>query len=195
MGNVLIVFDPAYFMDLEGVTDPTDRDIIRKELFHNIEWAQMDLGVLTEETAAVTVLKRVPEHLREPVLHLLNHWWEQRSCIPGMEALLRELKDQGYHLFLLSNASVSQHLYWPRFPISALFDGKLISCDIHAVKPDPVIYQRFTDTFKLLPEECLFVDDLPANVAGAVSCGWQGIVFQGDVPDLRKRMKTAGINL
>ncbi len=193
MGNVLIVFDPQYFMDVAGITDEEDRRIVNRELFHNVEWAQMDLGVLTEETAREPVLKRVPERLKEPVTYLLNHWWEKRACIPGMEKLLAELKAAGYGIYLLSNASTAQHQYWPKFDMSRLFDGKLISCDLGIVKPNPEIYRIFTDRFQLKPDECLFVDDLTANVAAAISCGWKGIVFQGDADDLKERMLREGI--
>ena len=193
MGNVLIVFDPQYFMDVAGITDEEDRSIINRELFHNVEWAQMDLGVLTEETAREPVLKRVPERLKEPVTYLLNHWWEKRACVPGMEKLLAELKAAGYRIYLLSNASKAQHQYWPTFDMSRLFDGKLISCDLGIVKPNPEIYRIFTDRFQLKPDECLFVDDLTANVAAAISCGWKGIVFQGNADDLKERMLREGI--
>lgn len=195
MGNVLIVFDPQYFMDLEGITDPADRELVNRELFHNIEWAQMDLGILTEDSAEPLVLKRIPDHLKEKVKHLLHGWWEKRSCIDGMEELLKDLKNAGYRLFLLSNASVYQHVYWPRFEMSKLIEGKLISCDIGIVKPNPEIYRCFTDRFELKPEECLFVDDLPANVAAAIGCGWKGIVFQGSAEDLRYRLRLQEIRI
>ena len=195
MGNVLVVFDPQYFMDVEGISDPEDRQLVYRELFHNIEWAQMDLGVLTEETAEPLVMKRIPERLRKPVSHLLCHWWEKRTCVEGMEELLRKLKAAGYRIYLLSNASVAQHEYWPRFEISKLFDGKMISCDLGIIKPHPEIYRTFTEQFGLKPEECLFVDDLPANVAAAVGCGWQGIVFQGSAADLACRMQQYGIEI
>jgi putative hydrolase of the HAD superfamily len=110
-----------------------------------------------------------------------------------MESLLLKLKASGYRLYLLSNASISQHQYWPDFAISRLFDGKLISCDIGIIKPNPAIYQTFTEQFGLKPEECLFIDDLPANVAAAVQCGWKGIVFQGDAEELIKKMALYGI--
>jgi len=115
--------------------------------------------------------------------------------VPGMEEVLSELKGEGYGIYLLSNASVSQHLYWPGFAMSKLFDGKLISCDVKIVKPDPGIYRLFTERFRLKPEECLFVDDLPANVAGAVSCGWQGIVFHGSAGELRTKMREMGVRI
>lgn len=193
MGNVLVVFDPQYFMDLEGINDKDDRLLVYREVFHSIEWAQMDLGVLTEETAEPLILERIPERLRDSVKNLLSHWWEKRTCVPGMEELLRRLKDAGYRLYLLSNASILQHQYWPTFPVSRLFDGKLISCDYGIIKPNPEIYQLFIRKFGLNEKETLFVDDLPANVAAAVQCGWQGIVFQGEANELARKMELYGI--
>ena len=193
MGNVLIVFDPEHFMDVEGIADPEDRKLILRELFQSTEWAQMDLGVLTEDSAAPMILERIPGHLSEAADHLLHCWWESRACVPGMEELVRTLKESGYRIYLLSNASVSQHVYWPKFPISGLFDGKLISCDYGIVKPNPEIYRLFTRQFGLVPSECLFIDDLPANVAAAVQCGWTGIVFHGDAEELKKKLTKKGI--
>ena len=193
MGNVLIRFDPERFMDCAGIEENKDRDLIRRELFMSTEWAQMDLGILSEATAESLILPRFPERLRETVSALLFHWADQRETIPGMEELLKKLKNAGYSLYLLSNASVMQHDYWPRFPMSMLFDGKLISCDVHCVKPDPAIYRLFTDRFSLQPEECVFVDDSTANVAAAVHSGWQGIVFHGSASELEERMREKGI--
>ena len=195
MGRVLICFDPDRFMDIAGITDEADRRLIRKELFGSVEWAQMDLGVLTEESAEPLILARFPEWLKADVSRLLFHWADARETIPGMEALLKKLKDAGYRLYLLSNASVMQHRYWPAFEISRLFDGKLISCDVGTVKPNPRIYQLFTERFSLLPEETFFIDDLPANVAAAIGCGWSGCVFYGDARELEEKLIQAGINV
>ena len=193
MGNVLIRFSPADFIAREGITDPTDRQLILNELFQSVEWAQMDSGVLTEETAAPSILARFPDRLQEPVRRLLFSWAWPPDPIPGMEDLVRRLKQAGYGIFLLSNASKAQHRYWPLVPVSGLFDGKLVSCDVKAVKPMWEIYRAFTDRFALDPEECLFIDDAPANVAGAVACGWKGIVFHGDAGELRKKMRELGV--
>ena len=67
MGNVMIRFDPGYFITREGITDPADRKLVMNELFRSVEWAQMDSGVLTEETAEPLVLSRVPDRLKEHV--------------------------------------------------------------------------------------------------------------------------------
>ena len=195
MGNVLIRFDSERFMDIAGITESRDRDLIRRELFRSVEWARMDLGTLTEETAEPLILPRFPERLRKSVSQLLFHWADDRETVPGMEELLKKLKNAGYALYLLSNASVMQHVYWPRFSMSTLFQGKLISCDVGVVKPDPAIYRCFTERFGLRPDECLFIDDLPINVATAIQCGWSGIVFHGDAEEIEKKLISSGVCL
>lgn len=194
MGNVLIRFESSRFMDRAGITDPGDRRLIMNELFRSVEWAQMDEGRLTEDTAAPSILARFPERLRPTVKELLFSWAYPCEEIPGMAELAAGLKEKGYHLYLLSNASRAQHAYWPTIPVSGLIEGKLISCDVHRVKPCPEIYRLFTERFSLRPEECVFIDDAPANVAGAVACGWQGIVFHGDAEELKAKLLSIGVS-
>ena len=195
MGNVLIRFDPPYFLDKAGITDPDDRELILRELFLSVEWAQMDAGTLTEETAEPLILARIPERLRSSVSDLLFHWADRRNEIPGMKELVLRLKEAGYAIYLLSNASKAQHRYWPGYEVSRYIDGKLISCDVKVVKPCHRIYELFTEQLSLKPEECLFIDDAPANVAGAIACGWQGIVFHGSAEELEKKLRFSGINI
>ena len=195
MGNVLVKFDPAYFMLREGITDPRDREIVGREIFQSVEWAQMDLGVLTEDTAEPLMLERVPERLREQARNLLHNWATPREMVPGMEELAGRLKRNGYRLYLLSNASVSQPGYWDPLPISRLFDGTMISAFVKTVKPNPVIYRLFTEEFALKENECVFIDDAPSNVAAAVACGWQGIVFHGDAAETERKLRAMGVKL
>lgn len=195
MGNVIIKFDPPYFLDRAGVNDPEDRKLIMNELFRSVEWAQMDAGTLTEETAEPLILQRFPDRLKDTVRDLLYSWAYPRDMIPGMEDLIRRLKKSGYGIYLLSNASKAQHEYWPKYPVSELFDGKLISCDVRVIKPCHKIYQLFTQRFSLQPEGCLFIDDSAANVAGAIACGWQGIVFHGSAEELEKKLRWSGISI
>ena len=195
MGNVVIRFDPQYFIERAAIKDLEDRRLIMNELFLSVEWAQMDAGTLNEQTAEPLIIQRFPDRLKETVRTLLYTWAYPRDMIPGMENLIRRLKDAGYGIYLLSNASTAQHDYWPRYPVSNLFDGKLISCDVKTVKPCHRIYQLFTEKFSLIPEECIFIDDAPANVAGAVACGWRGIVFHGSAAELENKLRVSGINI
>ena len=193
MGGVLIEFNPDMFLDREGITDPEDRKIIRRELFQSVEWAMMDLGELCEETAEPRVLARVPERLHGAVSHLLKHWADERKMIPGMEELTARLKEAGYGIYLLSNASLDQPNYWKKLPVSRYFDGTLVSAYVKTVKPMREIYQMFTEKFRLVPEECVFIDDMIMNVACAVMNGWEGIVFHGDAGELGEKLKKLGV--
>lgn len=188
MGNVLVKFDPDMFMDREGVA-AEDRKILRNELFQSVEWAQMDMGLLTEDTAEPLVLARLPERLHEHASHLLRNWAVPREEMPGMRDLVRRLKEAGYGIYLLSNASVMQHKYWPPMPVSRYFDGTLISCDVKVVKPMPEIYRLFTEKFGLQADECVFIDDATINVAGAIAAGWQGIVFHGEADEAERKLR------
>lgn len=193
MGQVMIRFDPEMFMDRAGIEDPKDRKMILNEMFKSVEWAQMDEGVLTEETAEPSILTRFPERMRKTVHDLLYNWAFPREMIPGMEDLVSRLKTAGYGIWLLSNASMMQPLYWNKLPVSRLFDGTMISAEEKTVKPCSEIYRRFTERFSLQPEECLFIDDAPINVAGAIACGWKGIVFHGDADELEEKLLSAGV--
>ena len=113
--------------------------------------------------------------------------------VAGMAELVQELKENGYGIYLLSNASVRQHKYWPQIPGWQFFDGKIISADEKVMKPHPDYYLRAMDRFGLVPGECFFIDDVPANVEGALFCGLHGAVFHGSTAQLRQALRSAGI--
>ena len=194
MGNVLIRFDRKLFLDRLEVSE-ADKDILLREVFANVEWAQMDRGTKTEETALESMRKRLPQRLHGAAETLTLHWDEPLVPIEGMYELVEELKEKGYGIYLLSNASYRQHDYWPGIAASKFFDGTLISADVHAVKPQPEIYNLCLEKFGLKAEESFFIDDVGANVEGAVNCGLQGAVFFGDVARLRKELRMAGVNI
>ena len=90
---------------------------------------------------------------------------------------LAETLHRKYPQYLLSNTDPI-HIPWclDRFPLSSLLDGMILSYEIGAYKPDFRIYERGLEKFGLRPEECVFIDDLPANVEAAKACGLEGIV-------------------
>ena len=153
----------------------------------------MDRGTLREEDAFRSISKRLPERLHDAAWKLICMWDRPILEVAGMYELVEELKGLGYGIYLLSNASVRQHDYWPRIPASRFFDGKLISADVHVIKPQPEIYRLCLDKFGLQAEECFFIDDAPANIEGALCCGIAGAVFHGDAKLLRSQLRTAGI--
>lgn len=194
MGNVLIHFDRNAFLNRLAVSEE-EKQLLMREVFLSVEWVQMDRGILTEPEAEVLMCRRLPEHLHGAVHSLVSLWDEPMLPIRGMAELVQELKEKGYGIYLLSNASLRQHEYWPKIPGWQYFDGKLISADEKVMKPHPDYYRLALERFGLKAEESFFIDDVPANIEGALYCGISGTVFHGDVTLLRRQMQRAGISV
>lgn len=194
MGNVLIRFDRELFLDRLGVQGE-DRMALMREVFLSVEWAMLDKGTIDEEEAFERMAARLPERLRADAHLLVFTWDEPLAPIAGMAELVRELKEKGYGVYLLSNASHRQHKYWPRIPGSEYFDGTVISADLMLVKPQPEIYLYTLHRFNLKADECVFVDDINVNVEGAMFCGMQGAVFFGDTEHLRRELRKLGVDV
>ena len=113
--------------------------------------------------------------------------------MPGMAELVRELKQAGYHIYLLSNASLALREYFPRIPGSECFDKLMVSAEEKLLKPSHEIFERLYEKFGLTPGQCWFIDDSPQNVEGAIQTGMGGSVFYGDVKRLRRDLIQAGI--
>lgn len=194
MGQVLIRFDRDYFIERLGITGE-DKALLKRQVFLSLEWARMDRGSMTDAEAAQSVCKRLPEHLHDAATKLVGMWDRPILPVEGMYELVQELKENGYGIYLLSNASLRQHDYWPRIEASRFFDGTLVSADEGVVKPQPEIYRLLLERFHLKAEECFFIDDVPANIEGAFYCGIPGTVFHGDTGLLRQALRSAGVNI
>ena len=192
MGNVVIRFDPAAFIDRFGVS-AEERDMLLREVFRSPEWVMMDRGTLTDEQCADILCPRLPEHLRDIARKLIAFWDRPILETEGICPLIEELKGLGYGIYLLSNASCRQPDYWQRVPASRFFDGTLISYSVKLVKPMPEIYEKFFETFSLKREECFFIDDSPANVEAALYVGMPATVFHNDTARLRRELRAAGV--
>lgn len=194
MGQVIIRFDRDLFIRRLGI-EGEDAAALMREVFLSLEWVQMDWGSITDDEAAASVCRRLPERLHDAARKLVTMWDRPILPIDGMEELVRDLKAAGYGVYLLSNASVRQHEYWPRVPCAGLFDGTLVSCDVGFIKPEPGIYRAFLDKFGLQADECVFVDDVPMNVEGARRCGMEGFIFRDDAALLRRQLRQAGVQI
>ena len=194
MGGVLMRFDTKALIERLGLSEEDSR-ILHREVFMSLEWARQDRGSLTEEEACASICARTPEHLHTAVKDLIYRWERPILPIEGMEALLKSLKQNGYRIYLLSNANSRQHVYWPDVPGSQYFDGTLISADVKLVKPQPEIYHLACTTFHLVPEECAYIDDLPLNAEGAYYIGMHAFVFHDDMDELRTWLVSLGVRI
>ncbi len=66
------------------------------------------------------------------------------------------------------------------YPMADAFDLIVGSAYEKTMKPDAPIYQRTLERLGRDPEEVIFVDDAPANIAAARALGWNAIHFTPD---------------
>ena len=72
---------------------------------------------------------------------------------------VRQLKQRGLKIGLISNADVCDRLYWDRSPVFPYFDDSIFSCDVKMLKPDPEIYLLSLSRLGVNPSDALFVGD------------------------------------
>lgn len=100
--------------------------------------------------------------------------------VEGMPALVERLHNAGVPLYIITNfGDEFWSMFRPTQPLFDRFEDILVSGVEKLVKPDPAIYRRALDRFGLEAARTLFIDDVPANIAGAASVGIDGHVFTG----------------
>lgn len=191
MGNVLLDYNPQVVMD-KYIENPEDKKIISAELFNGNEWRQKDLGLITDMEMYQKVKKRVPENLHKALLNCVNEWSICMVPVNGARKFTDYVKEKGYDIYVLSNASEKFYDYFPNFAPFEYFKGIMVSCDVHMVKPDVNIYKRFLEEFSLKADECIFIDDREENVAGAIEAGINGVVFKENFDEIVQKILTSG---
>lgn len=184
MGGVQFKFEPLE-MARRVCSCEEDAQLLAQEVFGTHKWAQQDAGAIDDDTLAWVAKLRVPERLHESVDRLVYHWHDERTPVPQAGELIRELKDAGYGIYLLSDAGFSFDSYKHDLPAYDCFDGMVVSCYEGVAKPDARIYRTLCERYDLRPKDCLFVDDLEMNVIGGRRVGMQGWHFDGSVDALR----------
>jgi glucose-1-phosphatase len=110
-------------------------------------------------------------------------------------AMVTALKPR-YRLVLLSNTNELHALHFRRQFADTLghFDALVLSHEVGLRKPCADIYTHCHKVADSTPRQCLFIDDMPANVEAARACGWQGIVYHRGL-DLHREFQRLGIEL
>ncbi len=93
-------------------------------------------------------------------------------------ACIDHLRQQGMASGLLSNFSTDLRGMLEAQDLVRRFDHVAISAEIGVTKPDAAAYEAILAMLALPASACVFVDDLPANVAAARALGMHGIVFE-----------------
>ncbi len=179
MGNVLLDFRPEFVLDA-FCSSEEEKDVIRKELFNGPEWKMGDRGDIKDKDRYGLVKPRVPEKYHKALKDCADKWGICMDPLEGAREFCEALKNKGYKVYVLSNASDLFYDYFPKFLPLDFFDGVFVSSDYLMLKPDVEIYKTFLDKYGLKGEECLFIDDRQDNIEGAGKAGLNTFRFTGD---------------
>lgn len=176
-GGVLVDWNPHYLYDKYfGSREKADW------FLGNIctyEWnAQADGGKPFGDCVAELSAQH-PEWTKEIQLYF-DRWIDMMGGeIPGMRELIGKLKQAGFGVYGLTNWSAETFcLVRHRYAIFDLMDGIVVSGVEGVVKPDAEIFRRLLERYSLEGAQCLFIDDVEKNVAGAIRAGLNAIVFR-----------------
>lgn len=109
--------------------------------------------------------------------------------------LLERLKAGGHRLGLLSNTNPIHWRFFMdgRFPtLNEIFEVEIGSFHVGAMKPDPVIYHAAIKRAGVPAEQIFFTDDREENIAGAIACGIDAVLFT-ETATLEADLRSRGI--
>ena len=158
-----------------------------------IEYGLIDTGYITKEDFINLVNDRTNNIHKELVEDFINNYINHVYVDKKIIELIKNLKDQGYKVYLLSN---TQQYSYNKFikDIEYLFDGMTLSFKEHLLKPYNAIYERLINKYNLVPEESLFIDDREDNISTANKYGIKGRkVERNSLEDIKKVLKEYNI--
>lgn len=140
-------------------------------------WDEVDRGAIPIDEVIATIISKAPR-LEKEIMEFMNNLGTMLWQYDHSKPWINGLKERGYRTLFLSNYShflIEQNRECLDF--LPLLDGGIFSCDVHLIKPDHRIYEALIEKYQLEPSKCVFIDDKPENIKGAIECGLNGIVM------------------
>ena len=176
IGNILIKFAPDDFLQQLFPGDEAMQQHMLRHVYKGPYWPCFDRGTMTYAEAARRLAAEAGGKEAD-YLHALEGWIELKTPIEEGWRAARRCKRAGKKLYLLSNyprqgyerlrVKFADHF-------GDLFDGGIISCYEHVVKPEREIYALLCERYGIDPARAVFIDDTLANVEGAMKFGMHG---------------------
>jgi putative hydrolase of the HAD superfamily len=111
----------------------------------------------------------------------------------AMLAAVKAARRGGIRTGLISNSWGTRR--YDRALLAELFDGVVISGEVGMRKPTPEIYALGAERIGLEPPECVFVDDLPFNLAPAAQLGMATVHHVSAEETISKLEQLLGVGL
>jgi len=177
-GGVLLGWEPRRLFQRFFPEGPQAVDAFMSEIGFAAWHVEQDRGRPFAEAIAAHSAK-FPQYAH--IIPDYDTYYEEAvgDAISDSVDILRRLKQAGYPLYGLSNyPSEKFRLARRRYEFLGWFDDILISGDVGLVKPDPAIFRLLLAKIGRAAQECIFIDDVSANVAVAQGLGFTTIQFR-----------------
>lgn len=177
IGNVLVRWD-LHRAFSHHFDSPELIDAYLEEVgFH--DWNRLQDGGRSWAEASADLRARHGARAHPATDYPLRHADTIAEPIEGTWALLDRLAARGHGLYAITNWSEES---WPEAQrlhprLTRAFRDVVVSGQERLLKPDAAIFRALCDRNGLDPASCLFIDDSPANVAGARAFGMEAVVF------------------
>ena len=158
---------------------------------------RLERGEITEDS----FLERLSGGLEpllghHPQLHRFKEiYFEALNPNPQMIELMRELKDEGYRMAMLTNNVQEWEPLWrSMLPVDEIFETVVDSGFVGCRKPESKIYRLTLERIGMPAEACLFVDDVEVNCEGARKAGMTAVHFQDNeqaIADIRSALSAS----
>lgn len=152
-------------------------------------WNENDIGVTKLEDiiqAFVDSDPAIEQDIRKVLEDVRTMVRRNDYAIPWIQ----DLKSKGYRTLYLSNFSEKAETECAyALDFIPYLDGGILSYQEKVIKPMPEIYELLIRRYKLIPEECVFLDDTMHNLVAAEKFGLHTIHFQNQaqaIEELRK---------
>jgi putative hydrolase of the HAD superfamily len=139
----------------------------------------LSIGVIDENIAIKQISSVLGGH-EVDVRSLMHHFKSHQQPIQEMHHLVAQLKRAGYELYSITD-NVSTWIDWhleDKNNVLHHLTDIVVSDQVGALKPDPIIFRELFRGRDLHPSEVVFIDDHTPNVYGARNFGMHGIEFQ-----------------
>ena len=171
LGGVLVGFDRQRSIDaFERIGCGKVADYIRdhrtEDLFYRIELGEISTHDFCEEVRQMTATNADDEAIIEAWNVLLKPVTTERL------QRLRELREAGHRLFLLSNTN-DMHWQYCGHQLDGCFERVFLSYEMRLAKPDTAIFAEVLRQAEIDASDTLFIDDNADNIAAAASLGIQ----------------------
>ena len=192
-GGVLTtnVFDSfREFCEREGLEPDKVRRLFREDPHALEELRRLERGEYTEEQFAERFgpLLGVSESDG-----LVDRLFAGMGPDEAMIGAVRRARAGGVRTGLISNSWGRGRYDREAFP--ELFDGVVISGEVGLHKPEPEIFRLGAERAGVPVEECVFVDDLRENCAGAEAVGMTAVLHRGADTTLPELERLLGVPL